>query len=652
MFLSASILAAAVSVIPLEGVKCADMTVRADLDAYNVFEGDPIVLTVDFIGNADFGSLHPPELSGAVDSGVWKIDDKSAKTDTYRNARRMTYRIRPVKDGCLEFPALTFSYRHFHTGEKVEVSTSPIPVHSKTTSQVVISGEDEGGIVWPLPDGLLIDLSSSQWGSQTGLTEDQLFAWRKACASTNAAAFKEFDFPEARLNEAACEILAGNWQRALSIYSSLEWEIGQTPAVERGMVAALALKTSNPHAELPMWRQIFRPVLKHSWIGRSLYASGAILVVVGLFFASRFLLKLIVCFVAAIVFAHEAVAQDIFEEMERMQEMMRREMNSMRPLGVPGSARMSVNGEAMSQPEITAKLVSDKTQLTVGETFNLIVSLDLPKDCTLSGIRLNSSRTLGLSSAGPSENLSDEPGRSSDRVVKRISIPLRYDVPFKGDVTFAISGMWERKFVRGNFRSVSSSSFSANAGLLKMEVKNLEGVKAPGDYNGCVGVKFTAYQKPDVSEVETNDVVAVVVTVRCDGAFVPADAFESELGRDQNTVVYKKLFRAAGETKTPDISFSYYDPAKKDFCRVVAEGIPLKYITSKDRETSAVVIDAPKDDKKKIVLRFAPRESAREIASTVKRADGLKITETMGEWIRVDDGEHAGWVKKGDLKNE
>jgi hypothetical protein len=24
----------------------------------------------------------------------------------------------------------------------------------------------------------------------------------------------------------------------------------------------------------------------------------------------------------------------------------------------------------------------------------------------------------------------------------------------------------------------------------------------------------------------------------------------------------------------------------------------------------------------------------------------------MGEWVRVDDGEHAGWVKKGDLKNE
>ena len=126
MFLSASIFASAVSVIPLEGVRCADMKVRADFDAYNVYEGDPVALTVDFIGNADFGSLHPPELSDVVDASVWKIDDKSAKTDTYRKARRMTYRVRPVKDGCLEFPKLTFSYRHFHTGEKVEVSTSPI----------------------------------------------------------------------------------------------------------------------------------------------------------------------------------------------------------------------------------------------------------------------------------------------------------------------------------------------------------------------------------------------------------------------------------------------------------------------------------------------------------------------------------------------
>lgn len=650
MFLSASILAAAVSVIPLEGVRCADMTVRADLDAYNVFEGDPVVLTVDFIGNADFGSLHPPELSGAVDSGVWKIDDKSAKTDTYRNARRMTYRIRPVKDGCLEFPALTFSYRHFHTGEKVEVSTSPIPVHSKKTSQVVISGEDDGGVVWPLPDGLLIDLSSSQWGSQAGLTEDQLFAWRKACASTNAAAFKEFDFPEARLNEAACEILAGNWQRALSIYSSLEWEIGQTPAVERGMVAALALKTSNPRAELPMWRQILRPVLKHSWGGRTLYALGAVLVVAGLFFASRLLLKLIVCFVAAVVFAHGASAQDVFEEMERMQEMMRREMNSMRPLGFPGSARMSVNGFEMTPPEITAKVAVDKNQLVVGEIFNLIVSIDVPKDCTLSEkVRISASRTMGLASAGPSENLPDKPGRTEGRVVKRMSVPLRYNVPFKGDVSFSVHGMCDRVIRRGNSSFSSSSSFSEDAGSLKLEVRHPDGVKTPDDYNGCVGENFTAFQRADVREVETNDVVAAVITVRTEGAFIPENAFENEIGRDRNVVVHKKLFRVSGEAATPDVSFSYYDPSEKEYRRVTAKGVPLKYTVRKEGEADSVVI-GPGKDASKVLLRFAPRESAREVAFTSKRADELTVTETMGEWARVDDGVHAGWVKRKDLK--
>lgn len=649
MFLSASILAAAVSVIPLESVKCADMTVRADLDAYNVFEGDPIVLTVDFIGNADFGSLHPPELSGAVDSGVWKIDDKSAKTDTYRNARRMTYRIRPVKDGCLEFPALTFSYRHFHTGEKIEVSTSPIPVHSKKTSQVVISGEDEGGIVWPLPDGLLIDLSSSQRGSQTGLTEDQLFAWRKACASTNAAAFKEFDFPEARLNEAACEILAGNWQRALSIYSSLEWEIGQTPAVERGMVAALALKTSNPRAELPMWRQIFRPVLKHSWIGRALYTLGAIFAVALVLFILKAILRIVVCFAVVFLLTHSAFAIDPFAEFDRMHEEMMRKMNSMRMNSSGGGSMMSVNGMQMDRPKITAKVSVDKNELVVGETFNLLISLDAPKDCTLSQIRINPSRIIGLSSAGESENLTDETSSVTNRVIKRISIPLRYDVPFKGDVAFTINGMCDSVISSRGFRSSFSTSFGTDAGSIDFDVKLLDGVKTPDDYNGCIGERFTADQRLNSNELETNDVVVAMITVRGSNAFIPENAFVNEQGRDRNTVIYKKLFRATGESKTPDISFSYYNPSKKDFSRVIAKGVPLKYITSKERDAKAVVIDAAKGVTK-TVFRFAPRESAREVAFTSKRAEELTVTETVGEWVRVDDGVHAGWVKRKDLK--
>ena len=279
----------------------------------------------------------------------------------------------------------------------------------------------------------------------------------------------------------------------------------------------------------------------------------------------------------------------------------------------------------------------------------MLISIDAPKDCTLSQVRINPSRVVGLSGAGESENLTDEKSSVTNRVIKRISIPLRYDVPFKGDVAFTINGMCDRVISSRGFRSSFSTSFGADAGSLAFEVKPLDGTITPDDYNGCIGERFTAHQRLNSYEVETNDVVVAMITVRGSNAFIPENAFVNEQGRDRNTVIYKKLFRATGEAKTPDISFSYYSPTKKDFSRVTAKGVPLKYITSKEREAKAVVIDAAKGATK-TVLKFAPRENAREIATTSKRGDELKITETNGEWVRVDDDMHAGWVKKKDLK--
>lgn len=660
MFLTASIFAAAVSVIPLEGVVGSKLSPRADFDAYNVNVGDPMILTVDFIGEADFSALHPPEISEAVDPNVWKVDDKSAKTDTYRDARRITYRVRPIKEGCIEFPSLTFSYKHHLTGEKLEVSTAAIPVHSRKSSQIALAGLDDFNSALPLPDGIVVDLSSSPWNSADRLSDDEMFAWRKACSRAEASEFKRFDFPEARLNEAACEILAGNWARALSIYSSLEWTIGQTQTIERGITAALALKTSNPDVELPMWRRVMRPVLRHPWQGRALYAVGALLAAGFAVMLLRAILRLIVCFAVVLVFSQSAFALNPFAEMERMHEEMMREMNSMMPFGGGnmmirsggGVRKLIVNGVEIKPPEISAKVSADKTELTVGETFNLLVSLEIPKDCSLPNIEIQPSRLLGLKILGKFEMLPDEAGGSTNCVVKRMTAPLRFDVPFKENVSFSVKGIYERVVRADGIRPFPDrAGFFEEAGTLSFNVGLLDGVKTPDDYNGCIGEDFNAYQRVDVRDVETNDVVAALITVRAANAFIPENAFTNELGRDRNTVVYKKLFRAEGEAKTPDISFSCYNPAKRDFERVTAKGVPLKYITSKERDAKAVVIDAAKGVTK-TVIRFAPRESAREIASTVKRADELKITETMGEWVRVDDGEHAGWVKKGDLKNE
>ena len=75
----------------------------------------------------------------------------------------------------------------------------------------------------------------------------------------------------------------------------------------------------------------------------------------------------------------------------------------------------------------------------------------------------------------------------------------------------------------------------------------------------------------------------------------------------------------------------------------------MKYTVRKEGEADSVVI-GPGKDASKVLLRFAPRESAREVAFTSKRADELTVTETIGEWVRVDDGVHAGWVKRKELK--
>jgi hypothetical protein len=53
-----------------------------------------------------------------------------------------------------------------------------------------------------------------------------------------------------------------------------------------------------------------------------------------------------------------------------------------------------------------------------------------------------------------------------------------------------------------------------------------------------------------------------------------------------------------------------------------------------------------------IPLRFSPSESAEKIALINGADEKIRILESYGVWVRVDDGVHAGWVKKRDLKNE
>ena len=66
MAILSSLFCSCLAAISLGGVSGGKISAEASLTAHNVHVGDPIDLMVDFVGEADFTSLHPPSLSGAV----------------------------------------------------------------------------------------------------------------------------------------------------------------------------------------------------------------------------------------------------------------------------------------------------------------------------------------------------------------------------------------------------------------------------------------------------------------------------------------------------------------------------------------------------------------------------------------------------------
>jgi len=578
------ILAAA---IQLGGVTGSDLRARAYFDANNVKVGDPLVLTLDFMGDADFRSIHPPPLSKAVNRKDWKVDDASAKTDTFSDGRRITYRIRPMRNGLLWFPSLEFSYETAD-GERT-VRANAVPVHAKSGAQVVVEEMDEIAPDDP-SERMKLHLPSDVRLAEIGLSPDELFDWRKSCATPSADAFARFGFPEARLNEAACALKEGNWSRALSVYRRLEWTTGQTPEIEKGIAAALALRYENPNASLPVWREVGRPVLRHSWRGRVAVALGAVFVVAFLsWLLSRGMRAMAaVAAAAAFLVPADASAQDIFEQMNRQMQQMRQAMNS--------HFSFSFGGETQEAPEVKASVEMSRDDVRVGDAFEFVISLEAPKTCSIGQIRITPSNMFGMTVTGQAENLADGVPSNPSNALKRISVPVRYDVPFSGKVTFRIDGMISSNSKNsrrgGLFASFSSfsTSFSAETKPISVKVAALPSDGQPGDFAGIVSNGLRMHETCNVLTVETNDVVVVTRRIYAKG-FVPQDflppgsAFEwARRGGgpgDEEEIEYRGFFIADGSPATPKVSVPYYDPRTKTYKRVYAGGTPLKYVPSK-----------------------------------------------------------------------
>ena len=582
-----SLLLAAIQLVGVEGT---DLRARAFFDANNVKVGDPMILTVDFLGTADFKDLHPPALARVVGKGDWKVDDVSAKTDTFRDARRLTYRVRPMREGVLWFPALEFEYEG-PDGSKRITRSNEIPVHAKGGAQVVVEEMGEETNKLPSAPELVRELQVS--GLRSKVSEDVEFAWKKAMAKPTADAFAVFDFPAARMNEATCAIREGNWARAMKIYQKLEWTTGQTPEMEKGMVAALALRYDNPAVELPVWRQVLRPLLRFGWKGRVGIVLGGFAALAALFWLLGRGIRAVACVAVAVGCASAANAQGLFEQMEQEMERMRQQMQQSM-----GGGFFSHFGEKVEREpvRVTAAVATSKPVLQVGDPFEFIIALEYPKSASVGQIRMTPSADFGLVFTGQAQNLTD--GRSSNpsNVVKRLAVPARYDVPYKGKISFSVEGMvtGRQSRNRGMFTMSFSNSFRCETQQLAVNVKPLSSANQPADFAGIVSEGLRVHETCDILTVETNDVVTITYRMYPQRGYVPADflpkgaAFEWVRQSDRSGqpvgIEYRRYFVADGAAQTPELVIPYYDPRTKTYKFARTGGTPLKYVAERRRD--------------------------------------------------------------------
>ena len=568
-------------VITLHGATGENLRARAYFDANNVKVGDPMILTIDFLGKADFASLHPPALSKAVDCKTWRLDDSSAKTQTAKKtvsnffnswevplARTITYRVRPMKEGVLWFPELEFEYETAE-GERKTAKTSAIPVHAVPGEQVVVAemGEDENAL--PQPDAL-VGATDEVRSANDGLKSDETwFRWRKACSHPTADAFAEFDFPAAKLNEARCAILDGNWARAMKIYSRLEWRTGQTPEIERGILAALAVKAQSREVELPVWRQVGRPVLRFAWAGRVGILVGGLIAVVLLFVLTGRIIRALACVAVPLAFS---VSLALLSCSVSAQGLFNFNFS-----GFGGFGEM----EQVKPAEVRVTAAADRKELQVGDVFKFVLALETSADVTLENLNLKLSETFGLQTVGKVEMrpATESPSNPSN-VVRWLSVPVRYDVPFKGRLVFTVEGMQTRAIRRRNFSSTTSTSFSASSAPLAVEIRPLPTAGQPADFSGIVAQQVLLTETPDATLVNSNDVVTISCVMRC-GGYVPPDyvlpgaAFEWQ--RTEGGIEWKKYFVADGTTEMPYSVICYYDPVTKTYKRATSAPRKIRY---------------------------------------------------------------------------
>ena len=115
-----------------------NLTAHAELDGSVCKVGDPLTLTLDVAGAVSLGNMHPPVLN--LQSGLtvdFRIYDDNVESTAIPGGKRFRYRVRPIREGTLEFPPIQVAW--FDTVSRIyrTVRTQPIPVQARANTQLV-----------------------------------------------------------------------------------------------------------------------------------------------------------------------------------------------------------------------------------------------------------------------------------------------------------------------------------------------------------------------------------------------------------------------------------------------------------------------------------------------------------------------------------
>ena len=134
------------------------MRATASLDTSRCKVGDPLTLTLDLAGEISVSNLKPPILSlQPGHSDDFRIYDDNIESENIEGGKRFKYRVRPLRAGTLEFPAVLVAYFNTAKGAYETVATDPMPLQVEETTRIAASSVTDNAAA----DGTVRDAAGS-----------------------------------------------------------------------------------------------------------------------------------------------------------------------------------------------------------------------------------------------------------------------------------------------------------------------------------------------------------------------------------------------------------------------------------------------------------------------------------------------------------